>query len=139
MRMKETRYYAVLDSWKRGARVIRWGLSRFGKKHDKEMEKAVSGTTTPGDGTCFTVGFTPTEPRMKSATAIQRQRIGNMKRRIQKNMPLFAAVEEKKELERSYYSLEDIDKSQLERKKYLKKCEREFWENHKPELQVKLT
>lgn len=134
-----TRIYSIRDSWKSDAKVLRWGASRFGDKHDPEMEKAVAdGHKIPGDGKPFCVDFTPEMPRFKSPAQCREQRIRNMRKRIQQRDPLFADQFEVQELKRDYFSLEKVTRDQETKKAYFEKWILNFWNEHSPDKEVKL-
>jgi len=98
-----TRVYSIRDGLG-SKKLLSWGLSRYGDKHDAEMEIAVAKNKIPGDGKWFCVGFTPDEsPRLKTPEQVQAQRIGNMKRRAAK-LPLFRAEIEARQINKDYFS-----------------------------------
>ena len=135
--MDETRYYELRSTWGPDGECIRWGLSRFGKKHDAEMDAAVSTGKNLGDGTSLCVSFTPVIPRMKSAAAVQAHRIRNMRARAAK-LPLLAAQIEAEELAKPYFSIEQAERDQAERLAYFEKWAAQWWADHTPDKQVHL-
>jgi hypothetical protein len=135
--MDKTRYYELRKGWQAKAEIIRWGLSRFGKAHDQEMQDAVAGQKTAGDGTAFCVGFTPERRRIAKPEQVQAHRIRNMQKRVSK-FPLFAEQFEKQEMQRSYFSLEEANQSQRERLENDQKWEKDFWARLPLELEVRL-
>lgn len=135
--MGETRYYEIRSTWGPDGKCIRWGLSRFGKLHDDEMDAAISAGKKLGDGTSLCVGFTPVIPTTKTAAAVQAHRIRNMRARAAK-LPLLAAQIEAEELAKPYFSLEDAERDQAERRVYYDKWAAKWWAEHTPDKQIHL-
>jgi hypothetical protein len=102
------------------------------------MQLAILADKVPGDGKTFCVRFTPVMPKFKSPEQVKKQRINNMKRRTMKKAPLFADQIIAREIERASFTLEDAEKSQNKRKRYMEKVCEDFQKEHKPELEVRL-
>jgi hypothetical protein len=135
--MDETRYYEITDGWGPDSTCVRWGLSRFGERHDDEMFQAIAALHTPGDGKSLRVSFTPSVLKMQSTDRVLAQRIRNMKARAEK-MPLLADQIIARELEREYFSKAEVERNQAERKAYYEKFEALFWEKHPESLRIVL-
>ena len=133
------RIYSVQKGWMGDNReIIAWEMSRFGDAHDAEMEQAVSKAAgkISGDGNCFCVGFSPDDvPRLMKPEHVQALRIRNMKRRAAR-LPLFSAEIEEKQMQRSYFSIEDAEQAQKNRKAYHEEWASKFWDKYNSELEV---
>jgi len=133
-----TRIYEIKSNWGSDSKLICWGMSRFGDGHDAEMEEAVTADKIPGDGKPFCVGFTPEIPKLRKPEQVRAQRIRNMQRRAAK-LPLFVEEIEAREMQRDYFLMEAVEKHRSKRKAYIEKWCEEFWREHTPELEIKLS
>ncbi len=133
-----TRIYEVKDHYYKGSTIV-WGASRFGSKVDDEMEKAVckAADTVPGDGKPLCIIFVPEYPKFKKPEHVLAQRIRNMKKRAAKT-PLFAHQIEAEELQKDYFTLDEIIKHQEKRRKYIKESNLQFWEDFSTEKEIRL-
>ena len=136
--MNTTRCYEVSTGRGPDRSIICWGLSRFGERHDEEMQNTVLVRAgPPGSGTAFYITFTPTIPRQHSPERVVAQRIRNMKARAAK-FPLLAPLIEQEEMKRDYFSVETARKDGEERRAFLEKCVSDFWKKHPKELRINL-
>jgi len=134
--MDSTRYYEIRSGWGE-SKCLCWGLSRFGKGHDAEMEAAVSQSKKPGDGTSFCVSFTPVMPKIKTPAAVRAQRIRNMKARAAR-MPLLADQIEAEEMQKPYFSETEAERDQEERRALHEKLIAKWWVEHTPDKKIVL-
>ena len=135
--MHMTRIYEIRDGFGPGAKVLRWGASRFGDGHDYEVQNIVLSGSTPGDGRALCVGFVPVIPLFWPAERVRAQRIRNMRRRAAKE-PLFADQIEAEEMRREYFTIEHAERSQLEKKSQWENIVNEFWKTHCENTETKL-
>lgn len=136
--MDVTRYYEVKEGNRGYGKCIRWGLSRFGKRHDDEMSRAVSCYHPPGDTkSSFWIGFTPSIPTMQSPARVVARRVSNMKKRAAK-FPLLADQIEAEEMKRSYFSEAEAERDQAERRAYFENWVAQFWEQHPETLRISI-
>lgn len=133
--MDKTRYYEIRSAMGPNGKCVRWGLSRFGLRHDEGMSQAIGSIKVPGDGTSFCVGFTPSLPKLHSPARVGAQRVRNMKARAAK-LPLFASQIEAEELKREYYSLAQAERDQAERRAYIESWASRFWDEHPESLRL---
>ncbi len=137
--MKNTRCYEIHSGHGTGRKVLCWGLSRFGERHDEEMQNAVfSRGGAPGSGKAFCVTFTPgAMPRQLSPEKVAARRIRNMKARAAKT-PLLAPVIEQEEMKRAYYSVEAARSAGEKRRAFLETLVEEFWKQRPEETRITL-
>jgi hypothetical protein len=137
--MKSTRCYEVCTGYGHNRKILCWGLSRFGEKHDGEMQKEIFARAgAPGSGRIFCVTFTPgAMPRQLSPEKVAARRIRNMKARAAK-IPLLAPVIEQEEMKRAYFSVEAARSAGKKRRAFLESLVEKFWKQHPEETRITL-
>jgi hypothetical protein len=132
-----SRIYAIFSSWGPKGKVEAWAESRFGDAEDPEIRNAIKYMTKPGDGRCFTVTFSPDQPKLMKPEHVRNLRIRNMQRRAQKQ-PLFAEEIEQSQMQREYFSMDAAEKAQKQRTQTHDKWTQEWHEDYSEDKKIKL-
>jgi len=116
--------------------IIQWGVSRFGNKHDQEMEDAVSVGQILGKEHVG-IEWLPEPCKQRSPEMMRAQRLRNMRKRLSK-YPLFFDEFEKAELRKEYFSLKGCQADYEDRTKTDQEWMAKWWKAHPDILRVRL-
>lgn len=129
------RVYSLCEGHREDRTVVRWGVSRYDREHDAEMEAAVCSGQQFGKQSIY-IEWTPKPLKQHSPERMLAQRIQNMRRRIESKFPLFADQFEREEMKRDKFSLETCQADYERRGQVDGKWHAEWWAAHPEDRRV---
>jgi len=131
------RVYSLCEGHRENWKVIRWGVSRFGREPDAEMQQAVCKGMQLGCQSLY-IEWTPKIYKQRSPEQMQQHRLRNMRRRIERKFPLFAEQFVQEQLKRDKFDLDACRNDHAARTRLIAESDAAWWAAHPEERRVKL-
>jgi len=131
------RVYSLCEGYRENRKVIRWGVSRYGRKHDVGMQEAVCVGQELGRQSLY-IEWTPRTPKQRSPEQMREHRLRNMRKRIERKFPLFAEQFIHEQLKRDKFDLNACKADHEARTRLIAESNASWWAAHPEERRVRL-